>query len=134
MLKKLLLILVLIAYLSSTIGATVSMHYCMGKLVGTEIGKAKQDKCPKCGMKEGKSNKKKCCSEKEYQVKIKSEHEKAKDGDSRVLDLNYTESNTYFYHCQQKLTQATEKNNFEPQSPPLLLKGRLHDLYCVYLI
>lgn len=132
--KKVLLILVLMAYISSTIGATVSMHYCMGKLVGTEIGKAKQKKCPNCGMREAKAKKKKCCSEKEHQVKVKAEHQKATKSNNKALVIFDFENTTYFYSSKQTINKPTAKNNVQPHSPPILYEGRLHVLYSVFLI
>lgn len=133
-LKKLLLILVLVAYASSTIGATVSMHYCMGKLTGTSIGKTKQEKCPKCGLKQKKA-KKSCCDNKEQQLKLKAEH---KTNDSEFLKkmLSNDESSAIAFYTESNPFLAVTKTtkSFYPNSPPILPKYRLHILYSVYLI
>lgn len=50
----------------------MSVHYCMGKRVGTSLSGHKADadghECPKCGMKKGAS-KKGCCKDEHIVVK-----------------------------------------------------------------
>lgn len=47
--KKFLIIIVAFAYLATSIGATLHMHYCMGKLAGWEIGYNQSHARAKCG-------------------------------------------------------------------------------------
>jgi hypothetical protein len=64
--KKAIVILLLVLYSASTIGATINMHYCMNKFAGYSFKEVKKDKCPKCGMKNTG-----CCKDKKKQINQK---------------------------------------------------------------
>lgn len=135
MLKKLLLILLLMAYTGSTIGATVSFHYCMGKLAATTLGQPKKDKCPKCGMKEKKAKKKSCCDNKELQLKLKAEHKTVENQSLKFIpetDIDFT--NRFLVFNQSILADTNAVKSYSPNSPPTLNKYKLHVLYSVFLI
>ena len=56
--KKFLVTILAFLYLATSAGATVHMHYCMGKIFSVDFIKAKDD-CSKCGM----HNSKRCCND-----------------------------------------------------------------------
>ena len=61
--KRLLAVVIAVCYLCLSIGVTVHVHYCMGKIVGTSL--IEQDKdhhCSHCGMNKT-SSKKGCCKD-----------------------------------------------------------------------
>ena len=66
--KPVLTTILAILYLASSTGATINIHYCMGKVVSKSI--VQEDKCGKCGMekKEG------CCEDKVQVVKTQDSH------------------------------------------------------------
>jgi hypothetical protein len=70
--KKALVILLLVLYSASTIGATINMHYCMNKFAGYSFNSEKKDKCPKCGMKNMG-----CCKDEKKQIKLTADQQKA---------------------------------------------------------
>jgi hypothetical protein len=70
--KRVFVTILSILYLSSSIGATVDIHYCMGKSVGANFVHKQDDKCRKCGMHKSKS--KGCCEDKQETFKT-SEHQ-----------------------------------------------------------
>lgn len=69
--KVLATILTLIYFVAST-GATVNIHYCMGKPQSMDLGHplSKKEVCHKCGM----TNKKGCCEEKQQVVKLEKKY------------------------------------------------------------
>ncbi|MEK0423376.1 MAG: hypothetical protein RLZ95_1286 [Bacteroidota bacterium] len=69
--KKALVILLLVFYSASTIGATINMHYCMNKFAGYSFKEIKKDKCPKCGMKNTG-----CCKDEKKQIKLSADQQK----------------------------------------------------------
>lgn len=106
----------------------------MGKLAAITIGKAKNDKCPKCGMKE-KAAKKSCCGDKEHQLKLKAEHQKAESQFVKTFVAGEAEAIHSFYtHINPFVAVSKTANNYHPNSPPILSKYKLHVLYSVYLI
>lgn len=70
--KKITVILLLVLYSASTIGATINMHYCMNKFAGFSFKEIKKDKCPICGMKNTG-----CCKDEKKQIKINLDQQKA---------------------------------------------------------
>ncbi|MGN6440090.1 MAG: HYC_CC_PP family protein [Agriterribacter sp.] len=72
--KKLAVILLLLTYGFTAIGATVRLHYCGNKFVSLTLQHNESDEqCDKCGMKK----KGDCCTDKYQQVKLEDEHQKA---------------------------------------------------------
>ena len=72
--KKIIVAILAILYLGSSSGATIHLHYCMGKLVEWSLSFNEQakDKCSKCGMKKLQS-KKGCCKDEYKQIKIEKD-------------------------------------------------------------
>ena len=65
--KKVIVTILILLYFTTSIGATIRMHFCMGELISWTVNtKEKDDKCSKCNMK----CKKGCCEEKSKIVKI----------------------------------------------------------------
>lgn len=79
--KKFLVTILALVYLSSSIGATVYRHYCMDKLVAWGLGDEKKNKksCPYCGMDKTSQDKhcveesKGCCKDEQSVVKLQND-------------------------------------------------------------
>ena len=79
--KKILVTILAFVYLTSTVGATVHLHYCMDKLVAWSLMQEKptKNKCPYCGMSKSSANKrcskeiKGCCKDDQKQVKLEND-------------------------------------------------------------
>jgi hypothetical protein len=67
--KQFLVSILAIFYLGTSVGATVNLHYCMGRLVNWDLAHKHQQKktCGKCGMQKQQSKKNGCCEDK-YKV------------------------------------------------------------------
>lgn len=63
--KKIIVSILAVFYLTSTIGATVHLHYCMDKLIKQSLFNAEEDKCGKCGMEKDSG----CCKDEQKLVK-----------------------------------------------------------------
>lgn len=74
--KKFIVAILAILYVGSSVGATVHLHYCMDKLVSSELWHDESDACSNCGMEKG-INKDGCCKDEQKQVKIDSDHKAA---------------------------------------------------------
>ncbi|WP_276484392.1 HYC_CC_PP family protein [Paraflavitalea pollutisoli] len=69
--KKAIIAILAILYVTVASGVVVNVHYCMGKIASVDYGYDNHDKCGKCGM----SGKKKGCCHTEYKlVKLDDEH------------------------------------------------------------
>jgi hypothetical protein len=69
--KKILIGILTIVYMTVSSGIVMEIHYCMGKKAGVDFFGAKDDKCGKCGMIEKKGG---CCSDEHKFVKLEDSH------------------------------------------------------------
>jgi hypothetical protein len=71
--KKILVSILLIAYGFTSSGATVDLHYCMGKLIGIDFHFFSGKQCSKCNMpvKDSKG----CCNNKQLQGNLDKYHQ-----------------------------------------------------------
>ena len=61
--KKLLIAILALLYISTSTGTMVHMHYCMGKLADWGIGHNKSKTCGECGMEKGVEKDNGCCKD-----------------------------------------------------------------------
>ncbi len=67
--------------MSTTTGANIHMHYCMGKLADWGLGHNKSKTCGKCGMEKTEEKDNGCC---------KDEHKFVKnDGDQKIAEAGF---------------------------------------------
>jgi hypothetical protein len=70
-LKKLLVTILAFLYLTTSVGATVHLHYCMDRLVDWSLAGDEEKECSNCGMH--KDAAKGCCKDEHKQVKFQGE-------------------------------------------------------------
>lgn len=66
--KKLLITITALVYLTVSSGATVNLHYCMGKLMSWDLYTTTKSKCGSCGME--KNGHKGCCNDDQKTLKV----------------------------------------------------------------
>ncbi len=74
--KKLLLTILAFVYLGVSTGATIHIHYCMGKLVNVGLIDKSSARCDKCGMAT-KQQGKGCCHDEQHFVKVEKDQNTA---------------------------------------------------------
>lgn len=72
--KKLFVAILAVLYLGVSSGATLHMHYCMGKLLGVSLVEKQSNKCGKCGMEKTAAPLSKCCKDEHKLVKLGDDH------------------------------------------------------------
>ncbi|MBX3255626.1 hypothetical protein DC498_21455 [Terrimonas sp.] len=72
--KKIFLFILAFTYFASTSGATLHLHYCMGKMVEWSVSDNEEENCPICGSDKGKMVEKGCCKDEHKQLKITNDH------------------------------------------------------------
>jgi len=86
--KKFLLTILAFVYLSTSMGATIHLHYCMGKLFSWSLVDNDSKNCSECGMpKDGTSGhcmsfKNGCCQDSEAHLQL--------DKDQKATEAAYT--------------------------------------------
>ena len=130
-LKKVAIIFLLVIYGFSSIGATVHLHYCMGKFVDWSLIETKEDKCDKCGMKG--EVRKACCKDEHKHFKLKADQQKG----SIVDAVNFITTAVFLAPISYSIFQipANTKYNYSNYHPPPdIFNQNLQVLYCTFLI
>ena len=92
--KKILATILALVYLFTSIGATVHLHYCMGKLISWGLLDQNSKECSFCGMPKNTSAghcmavKGGCCKDEHKQVKIDKD-QKATESANKYLSLPF---------------------------------------------
>jgi len=130
--KKFFVAILAVLYLTSSSGATVHLHYCMGKLVKLGLSGSAIKKCPKCGMTQShESAENGCCKDEQKQIKIEQ--------DQKVTNIsfNFIHSTpavlTYFSEQSEIKIISNSKSNPDSNAP-LRSQASLHILHCIFLI
>ncbi len=72
--KRLFFTILALFYLTSTIGATIHQHYCMGELINSSLFNSNSDSCGKCGMEKHSDETKDCCKDLSIVIKTPDSH------------------------------------------------------------
>ena len=79
--KNIITVILAILYLSTSMGATLHMHYCMGKLADWGLVHDKSKTCGECGMEKSDAQDSGCC---------KDEHKLIKnDSDQKINETSF---------------------------------------------
>lgn len=84
--KKFITAILAVLYLGISSGATIHMHYCMGKLADWGLSKNKSKTCSKCGMEKTEKSDKGCCKDEQKLLKDDSAH-KLTESNLQILQL-----------------------------------------------
>lgn len=68
--KKAVILVLAVVYITLTSGVAVNVHYCMGRLAGVTYGVEREHECEKCGMQARKG----CCETEHKLVKADDDH------------------------------------------------------------
>ena len=69
--KKAIVAILAILYVTIASGVVVNVHYCMGRIASVEVGYDDHDVCGKCGMSAAQKG---CCHTEYKLVKLQDEH------------------------------------------------------------
>lgn len=73
--KRALAIILAVFYLGISTGATIHMHYCMGKLVDWGLWHSKSEQCSNCGMSTASTQANHCCTDEHQFVKLEKDQQ-----------------------------------------------------------
>ena len=127
--KKGIVILLLLIYSVSTIGANINMHYCMNQFASWSFTSEKKEKCAKCGMKNTG-----CCKDEKKQIKLTLDQQKSS------INLVYNASfgvvqNKIIYNQSDKLVACRKINLLHhTHAPPLIPLKNVQAFYSIFLI
>lgn len=131
--KKILVTILALLYISTSTGATLYMHYCMGKLADWGLGHNKSNTCGKCGMEKSDEKDNGCC---------KDEHKFIKnDTDQKTTEVNLQMMQvpavvlpvSFFEIPSNDFPSVTEENPIS-HAPPRSSSVAVYISNCVFLI
>ena len=125
--KKLLALVLLMGYGLSSIGMTVHLHYCCGKLDKIQFSAPSKKHC---GNKHEHISGKSCCDDKEISIKLKSDYNSEKQ---LIAPLHIAANKTAHLELSASLPLLSKKLLPEIFAPPPLQKD-IPALYCIYRI
>lgn len=97
--KKLILTLLALIYITTSTGATIHLHYCMGQLADWGLGSNNSKTCGKCGMLEFDNKNDDCCRDEHKFVKNDSDQKYAEAG-LHLMQVLAVALSPYFYEFQ----------------------------------
>jgi len=130
--KKFVVTILSIVYLTSTVGATVHYHYCMDKLVDWGLWHNGDKQCGKCGMDKSLEKNNGCCKDEHKQVKLETEHKGV--ASYQLTALSFAVLPTPAFEIEDvKLPTVTEENPLS-HAPPRRGEIPVYIRNCVFRI
>lgn len=130
--KRLSAFIILLIYFVTTTGATLQLHYCMGKFAGWSIAGNSAKKCGKCGMKQEPKEDNGCCKDEHKLIKIEDD-QKANylsfDISKPVASAPVVTENTFTYAIPETKELLPQTN-----APPRSCNTSIHIANCVFRI
>jgi len=126
--KKFIVSILAFLYLSTSVGATVHLHYCMDKLIGWNLEHSKSDRCNKCGMSK-KQKGKNCCKDEYKQLKLQNDQKAT--ASYKAIQISSVAILTNFFRAHSvNLSSLAEENPIShapPQSEsiPLYIRNKV---------
>ncbi|MEP7080676.1 MAG: hypothetical protein ABI784_08100 [Ginsengibacter sp.] len=111
--KKIIFLILTLAYITSTSGATIYLHECMGKVIDWNIRET-GDKCANCGMHKNKAGD--CCKEIVKVYKLQTAHS-IPLSDFHIF-LTAVTPLTYFHQPTNIITTAGVSQTYYVSPPP----------------
>jgi len=127
--KKIIVAILAVLYLGVSSGATVHLHYCMGKLMSWSFIDSKDDRCADCGMKKNGKN---CCTEENKLIKA-SDDQKASDIAYQLAQFSAVANHHYPELPSLPIASVTEQNPLS-HAPPRTGKVALYLRNCIFRI
>ena len=122
--KKIVVAILAVLYLSTSMGATVQLHYCMGKLVSWSLGFVNSNKCSKCGMEKSHAEQKDGCCKDEYK-QIKNDKDQKLTESAFYFNVVSLTSATSHFEIPFIYTSSITETSPVSNSPP----GRQVEIY-----
>lgn len=117
--KKVLTTIIAIVYLSTSVGATVQLHYCMGKLADYGLDYKESKACRTCGMDKSNGKNNGCCKD-EHKFLKNTTDQKIAESSFQLIEIMGTALPALYAELPSiKISSLTEENpvtNAPPRS------------------
>lgn len=129
--KKFLVSILAIFYLGTSVGATVNLHYCMGRLVDWDFSLDETHTCDNCGMEKVKSQKGGCCQDKHQVLQVEKD-QKAENPYHPGAPVSVAVVTTYPSLIVPVVSSVSEEYPVSNGPPRRLVPARIR--YCIFRI
>jgi uncharacterized protein with NAD-binding domain and iron-sulfur cluster len=115
--KKFSVVILTLVYFATSTGATLSMHYCMGKLADWELGQSKSKTCAFCGMEKSVEKDNGCCKDEQKFIRNNNDQ---KFSETATYTLKLPTASELPFYTAFNFTQSVSVKNRNPVShaPP----------------
>ena len=117
--KKFITAILAVLYLGTSSGATIHMHYCMGKLADWGLGHNKSKTCGQCGMVKTESKDNGCCKD-EYKFLKDDSAQKVTQSNLQLIQLMATALPSAYIQLPEiafpSLTEESPNSNAPPRT------------------
>ena len=124
--KKLLIILVMLVYGLSSMGMSINLHFCCGKLDDISFSLPKDKSCAK---DQNSISKKRCCDDKHLEFKLKADQEPSAKWVQTYKQLTApsitTVSNNFWQPQHQPVNELATGPPLTTSPLPLFIKNRV---------
>ena len=132
--KKFIVSILSILYLSTSMGATIHLHYCMGKLVDWGLWQTSTSKCSNCGMEKSHNSMDQGCCKDEFK-QIKSEKDQKLTDNFTQLSKTVSEVAPIIFPSHSISLPAVLCDEFpKANSPPRSCSTSRNIINCVFRI
>ena len=131
--KKIIVTILALVYITTSTGAAIRMHYCMGQLADWGLGYNNSRSCSSCGMQESGEKENDCCQDKDMVFKNNADQKFTEtylliiQGLVLALPAGFIEIRSNDFHY------VTEKNSGD-HAPPRIRGVAVYIRNCVFLI
>jgi hypothetical protein len=131
--KKLIVTILALIYITTSTGATVHLHYCMGQLADWGLGSDDSNTCGSCGMAEGDRKKDDCCKDEQKFFKNQNDQKYAEAG-LHLMQLLAVALPPSIFEIQPTLFFSLTRGNPMSHAPPRGSQVALYIRNCVFRI
>lgn len=131
--KKLLIAIFALLYISTSTGATLHIHYCMGKLADWGLGHNNSKTCGECGMEKSEEKDNGCCKDEYKFIKNDTDQKTAEVGLQMLQVLAVALPVSFIEIPSNDFHSATEENPIS-HAPPRINAVAVYIRNCVFLI
>jgi len=131
--KKFITAILAILYLGTSSGATIHMHYCMGKLADWGLGHNKSKTCGECGMEKSDEKDNGCCKDEHKFVKNDTDQKIAEAGFQMMQLISAALPVSFFEIHGNNISSLTEENPIS-HAPPRSGGVAVYIRNCTFLI
>ena len=131
--KKFAFTILALIYLSTSIGVTVHMHYCMDKIAEWGLSNKESNTCSKCEMEQSGRKDKDCCKDKLTYFKITEDQKVVETAIQLAQQMTFIVP-THYFELPTRILAIVIGEKLMGDSPPFKYRVPIYILNCDYRI